>query len=82
MLVGCNERGYRVGEGHHRAKLTDSEVDLILELRDAGLSLAAIAAKWDEGLTISKSTVRDVCAGRIRAQIPSRYRAVRETFSG
>ena len=72
--LAVNDKGYRIGETHHRAKLTDADVDLILELRDAGLTYAAIAAKWDDGVTISKSTVRDVCKGRIRAQRASKYR--------
>lgn len=72
--VAVNAAGYRVGEGHHRSKLSDEDVDLILYLRDEGLSYAAIAAKWDDGVTISKSTVRDICLGRIRAQQPDSYR--------
>lgn len=83
--VAVNGRGYRIGETHHRAKLTDAEIETILELRDAGLTYAAIAAKWDEvetvngvelpGKRISKSTVRDVLKGRIRGQLPERYKA-------
>ncbi len=72
--VAVNASGYRIGESHHRAKLSDEDIDLILYLRDEGLSYAAIAAKWDDGVTISKSTVRDICQGRIRAQRPDRYR--------
>ena len=72
--MAVNLAGYRVGESHHRAKLSDHDVMLILELRDAGLSYAEIASKWDEGVSISKSTVRDVCNGKIRAQVPDRYK--------
>lgn len=73
-IVAVNAAGYRIGEGHHRAKLTDADIDLILYLRDEGLSYAEIAAKFDDGLTVSKSTVRDICLGRIRAQLPDRYK--------
>lgn len=73
--VAVNSAGYRIGEGHHRAKLTDDDVDLILYLRDEGLSYAQIAAKFDDGISVSKSTVRDICLGRIRAQLPDRYKA-------
>ena len=72
--VAVNEKGYRIGETHHRAKLTDADIDTIMELRDAGLTYAQIAAKWDDGVTISKSTVRDVIKGRIRAQHATKYR--------
>jgi len=77
-LVAINEQGKRIGETHHRAKLTNLDVDCILELRAAGLSYGAIAAKWDEGVSISKSTVRDICTGRIRAQTPDAYRPARK----
>ncbi len=73
-LIAVNARGHRVGESHHRAKLSDADVDLILYLRDAGLTYAAIAAKFDDGISISKSTVRDICLGRIRAQHPDRFK--------
>lgn len=73
-LIAVNARGHRVGESHHRAKLSDADVDLILYLRDAGLTYAAIAAKFDDDITISKSTVRDICLGRIRAQHPDRFK--------
>lgn len=72
--VGINSAGYRVGESHHRAKLSDKDIEQILYLRDAGLSCAEIAGKFDDGIEVSKSTVRDVCSGRIRGQAPVAYR--------
>ena len=75
--VGFNSGGYRVGETHHRAKLKDADIELILYLREAGLSYRQIADKFDDGkLVVSKSTVRDVCSGRIRGQAPTQYRKV------
>lgn len=65
----CNDLGYRVGEHHHNARLSDGDVDLILELRDRfELSYAEIAWKFE----VSKSTVRDICTGRTRWQRPTR----------
>lgn len=73
--IAVNAKGYRIGESHHRAKLTDAEIECILELRDFGLTYEQIAAKWDEpGKTISKSTVRDVIKARIRGQTPARFK--------
>ena len=72
--IGVNSAGYRVGESHHRAKLSDADVELILYLREAGLSCAEIAGKFDADYTVSKSTVRDVCSGRIRGQAPQGWR--------
>jgi len=72
--IGVNAKGYRVGESHHRAKLSDADIDLILYLREAGLSFSEIAGKFDDGVTVSKSTVRDVCSARTRGQVPVAYR--------
>lgn len=72
--VAVNAAGLRIGESHQRAKLSDEDVELILYLRfEAGLSYQAIADKWDDGVTVAKSTVRDICTGRSRAQTPDRY---------
>ncbi len=68
-LLAVNDRGYVIGEQHHRAKLTDHEVDLVLELLDDGMSERLVAEKME----ISRRTVRDIKAGRIRAQTPYRY---------
>lgn len=76
VLVAVNSEGKRVGETHHRAKLSDEEVMTILELREYGLTYAAIAEKWDDGVRISKSHVRNICKGIYRAQIPCRIKAV------
>ena len=40
-------RGWRVGEGHHRAKLTDHDVELIRLLREGGMKLKEIAKKFE-----------------------------------
>ena len=40
-------RGWRVGESHHRAKLTDHEVELIRLLREGGMKLKEIARKFE-----------------------------------
>lgn len=70
-LVLVNDRGVPIGADHHRAKRSDADVALVLELKEAGLSYAAIAAKFDDVPGgVSKSWVRDVCKGFIRAQVP------------
>lgn len=62
--VKINENGRRIGEDHQRAKLTDAEVDLVRDLRDDGMSYGQIAKRMEVG----KSTVRDICLCRCRAQ--------------
>jgi len=68
-LVPVNARGYTIGERHHRAKLTDHEVELVLELLDGGMSQAKVAEKFE----ISRRAVRDYAAGRSRCQSAERY---------
>jgi hypothetical protein len=75
-LVAVNEKGYRIGESHHNAKLTDEEIDMIFYLHEQGLGTRTIAAKFDDGKTISRTTVRNVLRGRKRAQQPDRYKRV------
>lgn len=70
--VGLNDRGLRVGDSHHNARLTDGEVDLLLTLRDEGWSYRALAEKFD----LSKSGARYICRGRNRCQTPTRYKTV------
>jgi len=61
-VVGTDDRGRPIGEGHHRAKLTDHEIDLIIELRAQGMLLEVIAQKFE----ISKSYACEICAGKKR----------------
>jgi len=69
--VFVNALGKRIGEDHHRAKLTDLDIDLVFELREAGLSYSEIAGKFDDiPGGISKATIRDVLKGRRRGQLP------------
>lgn len=71
-IVGVNDRGLRVGDSHHNARLTDSEVDLLLALRDEGWSYRELAEKFD----ISKSSAHKICQGHRRCQTPARYKEV------
>lgn len=63
-MIAVNECGYRIGEDHHNAKLTNHEIDLLLELREDGWSYRRLADKFE----IGKSTVRDICKGICRSQ--------------
>ena len=46
--TGRTERGpgYRIGETHHRSKLTDHDVELIRLLREGGMKTVEIAKKF------------------------------------
>lgn len=71
-FVALNERNRRIGEGHANAKLTNEDVDLILQLREDGLSLGVIAEKFEVG----KAAIWKICAGHRRCQLPARWVAV------
>lgn len=76
-LVFVNEGGKRIGQDHHRAKLTDSDIELVFYLREAGLSYRQIAGKFDDiPGGISKSTIRDILKGYKRAQVPAAVKRV------
>lgn len=78
--IAVNDRGYRIGTSHPNCKLSDAVIELILELRDAGLSYATIAAKFDDPAepTVSKSMVAKVCRGELRAQLVARIKTLGE----
>lgn len=54
----CGRRGHPV--------FTDAEVELVLQLADAGLTYQQIAEKWDAGKPMSKSQVAKIVQGRGR----------------
>lgn len=56
------ESGKLIGESHHKAVLTDHEVDLMLELREEGKTHAWLADKFE----IPVGSVRSICRGRTR----------------
>lgn len=56
------EYQYSKGQDHHKAKLTDHEVDLVLELRSEGWLLREIADKMETPIT----TISDICKGLTR----------------
>jgi len=73
ITYGIDEKGNVLGEAHHRAKLTDADVNLIRDIYEEGLeSLAALAHVFG----VSKSTIQDIVTFRRRAATPVEYRTV------
>lgn len=64
-----NDRRYRIGETHHRAKLTDEQVDLMRELHEQEIDPWGYR-RLAKHFNVCKSTVRDICHYKIRAQTP------------
>lgn len=68
--VSVNEKGYRIGQDHQRAKLSDEDIELIFELVESGMSYAKIAAKMDHVPGgVGKTTIADIVQGTTRSQL-------------
>ena len=73
LTIAVNERGNRVGQSHHNARLTDYEVDMIRQLHFAAkMSYPRIAEKFE----VSAHTVKDICLFRRRAEVPARWKVI------
>jgi hypothetical protein len=73
VITAVNDKGLRIGQGHHHAKLTDHEVLLLLELHAAGWSYGQLAEKFE----VSKSLARKIVKGDVRAQTAAGFRTVK-----
>lgn len=55
-------KGRRMGEMHQFAVLTNGEVELVRQLREAGMTWDQLVEKFE----VAKRTIRDICAYRRR----------------
>lgn len=74
-VVAVNESGYRIGQDHWRASLTDEEVDRLLALRESDPATWSYR-KLAEVFEVSKSAVRWYCKGGRRCQTAARHKTV------
>lgn len=72
MLIAVNEMGRRFGQRHHRAKLTDRDVELMLQLRGQGWSCAQIARKFE----VSRGHAWRICCGLQRNHRAERWKRI------
>lgn len=69
-IIALGEKGKRIGESHHRSRLTDAQVDEIRELREEeGMSYGRLAERFGS----KKSTIRDICKYLTRVQVAVRW---------
>ena len=45
--VKRGENGYRIGDSHHNARLTDHEIELMRQLRGDGMKVRELARKFN-----------------------------------
>ena len=69
-LLQFSEYGKRIGETHHKAKLPDHEVELMVQLYDEGCGYQWLAEKFETPYR----TVISICNGRTRGIAAVRVR--------
>lgn len=72
-LIALNEKSRRIGQDHHNAKYSDSEVELVLSLHSSGWGYKRIAAKMEMPIR----TVRSFCSGKCRCQCVAIFKQIR-----
>lgn len=73
MLIGVDKNGNALGEAHHRARLSDADVELIRGMYDEGFVSYGTLAKV---FGVKKTTIRDIILFRRRATPPARYKKI------
>lgn len=68
-LIAVTARGSRVGQDHHRAKLSNAQIDALLALRDEGWSYGRLCIKF----SVPKASVAAWCQLRRRATTPDKF---------
>lgn len=73
ITMALDEFNRPVGEHHHRAKLSNADVELIRDIYDEGLcSYSTLAHVFG----VSKSTIKDYITFKKRATTPAGYKTV------
>lgn len=73
LYVAVDERGFRIGETHHNATISDEMVDMIRDLYEYdGLRCQEIS----ERTGIAKSTIVKICRYERRASRPHRWKKI------
>lgn len=75
-LIAVNERGCRIGQDHHRARLSDDQVDEIRELYEYDpdtWSTRRLAKRFG----VTRSLIYRIVTYRVRAQHPVRFKRLK-----
>jgi hypothetical protein len=73
ILVAYNEQGWRIGETHHRSRISDAVVEKIRDLREYRFWTHREIA---DHFNISINTVKKICCYEIRIQRAERWKRV------
>jgi hypothetical protein len=76
LVVGVNEKGYRVGADHHNSTISDITVDALRDLHeDYGIGYGTLSKIFN----ISRGTVAKLCRYERRCQIAENWKTIRKT---
>ena len=84
VKVAVNENGKRIGETHHRAKLTDHDIELIHQLLDDAEADKAAGRPYlrdyeiAEKFEISKSHLHNIRHDKERSQTVAQYKTLHQ----
>ena len=74
IVLDLNDLKRRIGESHHRAKLTNAEVEVIRQLHaEKAMGYRKLAQKFD----VASCTVRNIIKLRTRVQMPTEWRVIK-----
>lgn len=71
-MVAVSETGRRIGQYHHKAKLTDAEVERLIAMHGEGYGYAKLAKMFE----ISKSQARNIVTGKKRGCTTAKWRTI------
>ena len=73
VIVTLNEMGYRIGESHHNARISQEVVDKLRDLHeDENIGYRRLAKMFG----LSRSVVQKICNYERRAQTPDRWKRI------
>ena len=73
IIVTLGEDKRPIGEHHHRAKLSDEDVEFIRDIYDEGFASYSTLAKV---FNVHKATIADIVNFRKRASAPASYKTI------
>lgn len=72
-VIALNDLGYRIGEDHHNAKLSDAQVEAMRDRHENdGIGYRRLAKEFG----VDRGVARDICTYRRRNQWADRHKTV------
>ena len=73
LVVGVNEKGYRVGADHHNSTISDITVDALRDLHeDYGIGYGCLSIMFG----ISRGYIAQICRYEKRVSYATRYKTI------